>query len=445
MDTGLSQLMSAFLVFFLTTVVGLNPWLAGLIWSIQGVFGVITSLVIGSLSDRTRTRWGRRRPFIAIGIPTFLLFTILIWSPPLGGKPLTNPNSLPIFFYMLIVVIFYGLGGVMVNLNTDSLFPEIWEDQKDRSEVTIYREILAVVGAMIAMVLFPFMITLFGSTFSAWAWAGGITAAIFACCAFISLFGMRERKEFSLVDKHLPLIASFKAALTNKTWIAYVGANLMTSCLTDSISLFSLFFVEISLGLTAVSLSIMMGVYMVVYLPFFLFWRMICTRYGTKMTLAVSMVAFCIGALPAILFGKGILGACIMGLMMGLTLGGLTLARAIMWAEVIDDDEIKTGVRREGMYCGVASPIGAIDPIVLGLGSAFLLTSIGFVSGAKVQPSSVGPGIRIGMIAFPAIFTAVMLIFLYFYPLTKKRVDEMSKEIEKIHVEKAKKLEEMKV
>jgi GPH family glycoside/pentoside/hexuronide:cation symporter len=136
-----------------------------------------------------------------------------------------------------------------------------------------------------------------------------------------------------------------------------------------------------------------------------------------------------------------------MGLMMGLTLGGLTLARAIMWAEVIDDDEIKTGVRREGMYCGVASPIGAIDPIVLGLGSAFLLTSIGFVSGVapSAQRPSVGPGIRIGMIAFPAIFTAVMLIFLYFYPLTKKRVDEMGKEIEKIHAEKAKKLEEMKV
>jgi GPH family glycoside/pentoside/hexuronide:cation symporter len=374
------------------------------------------------------------------------VFNILIWSLPVGGKALTNPNSLPIFFYVLIVTAFYGLGSVMVGLNTDSLFPEIWEDQKDRSEVTIYREILAVVGGIIAMVLFPFMITLFGSTFSAWAWAGGITVTIFACCAFISLFGMRERKEFSLVDKHLPLIASFKAALTNKTWIAYRFAYLMTDCLIDGISLFSLFFVEISLGLSAASLSIMMGVQMLVYLPFFLFWRMICARYGTRVTLAVSMVAFCACTLPAILWGQGILGASIMGVMAGLTLGGLTLARAIMWAEVVDDDEIKTGVRREGMYSGVASPIGAIDPIVLGLGSAFLLTHIGFASGVapSAQRPSVGPGIRIGMIAFPSIFTAVMLIFLYFYPLTKKKADENGKVIEKMHMEKAKKLEEMK-
>jgi GPH family glycoside/pentoside/hexuronide:cation symporter len=255
---------------------------------------------------------------------------------------------------------------------------------------------------------------------------------------------MRERKEFSLVDKHLPLIASFKAALTNKTWIAYVGANLMTNCIIDSISLFSLFFVEISLGLTAVSLSIMMGIQMLAYFPFFLFWRMICNRYGTKVTLAVSTVAFCVCTLPAILWGQGILGACIMGLMAGITMGGLTLARALMWADVVDDDEIKTGVRREGMYSGVAAPIGQIDPIVLGLGSAFVLTSIGFVSGAKGQPPSVGPGIRIAMVAFPATFTAIMLIFLYFYPLTKKRVDEMGKVIEKMHMEKAKKLEEMK-
>jgi GPH family glycoside/pentoside/hexuronide:cation symporter len=347
---------------------------------------------------------------------------------------------------MLIAVAFYVIGYNLVDLNTGALFPEIWEDQKDRSEVTIYREILAVVGGIIAMVLFPFLITLYGSTFSAWTWGGAITVTMFCCCSFISLFGMRERKEFSLVDKHLPLIASFKAALTNKTWIAYQGATLMSNCIIDSISLFSLFFVEISLGLTAVSLSIMMGVYMVVYLPFFLFWRMICTRYGTKMTLAVSTVAFCVGAMPAILFGKGILGACIMGLMMGLTLGGLTLARALMWADMVDDDEIKTGVRREGMYSGVAAPIGQLDPIVLGLSSAAVLTAIGFVSGVatSAQRASVGPGIRIAVIGFPVIFSVGLLIFLYFYPLGKKRVEEVGKVIEKMHVEKAKKLEEMK-
>jgi GPH family glycoside/pentoside/hexuronide:cation symporter len=219
----------------------------------------------------------------------------------------------------------------------------------------------------------------------------------------------------------------------------------MTNCLIDWISALSFFFVTISLGLQTASLSIMMGAELAAMFPFFLFWRMICTRYGTKVTLAASMVAFSVGTLPAMLWGQGILGAGIMGLMAGLTLGGLTLARELMWADVIDEDEIKTGVRREGMYSAVPAPINQIDPIVVGAGSAFLLTSIGFVSGreAKVQRPSVGPGIRVGMVAFPATFTAIMLIFLKFYPLGKKKVDEIGKVIEKMHEEKAKKLEEM--
>ena len=192
------------------------------------------------------------------------------------------------------------------------------------------------------------------------------------------------------------------------------------------------------------AISIMMGVQMVAMFAFFPVWRKICIRHGTKVTLAASMITFNMGPMLALVV-RDVPGIAIMGFVSGITIGGLVLARALMWADVIDEDEIKTGVRREGVYQGIAAPIGKISPITVATGTALLLSLIGYVSGLEPpdQPPSVGFGFRFGMAVFPVIFTAIMLVFLKFYPLGKERVAEIGEKIEEMHAEKAKKLEKI--
>jgi len=446
--TGFLQLAGAFMLFFYIDVVHLDPWLAGLVFLISyGLWNGINDPIIGSLSDRTRTRWGRRRPYMIMGIPLAFLFAILTWSPPLGGKPLTDSHSLPIFLYVLVVVAIFELGFTMVDIALDAVFPETWSDVKERSEVTVYKESFSVVGGILAMVVFPLIVDSFAKqygTLGGWAWAGGIISAIFTGAYLFSLFGIRERKEFSLVDKPLPFITSFKTAVTNKSWITYKSADLMTTCMIDWISAVAPFFATYSLGMGIGALSIMMGVQMVAMFAFFPIWRKICIGHGTKVTLAASMITFNIGPLLG-LVARDVLGIAVMGFMGGITIGGLVLARALMWADVVDEDEVKTGVRREGIYSGIGSPVDKIAYVITATGMAFLLSLIGYVSGLEPpdQLPSVNWGIRVGMAIFPLIFTAIMLVFLKFYPLGKERMDEISKKIEKMHAEKAEKLEKM--
>jgi len=447
--TGFLQLISAFLLFFFIDIVHLDPWLTSLAYVISyGGWNGINDIVIGGLSDKTRTRWGRRRPYIVIGVPLAFLFSALVWSPPLGGKPLAVSYCLPIFFYIVIVLSIYELGFTMVDIALSAVFPEMWANVKDRSEVTVYRESFSIVGGILAMVIFPLIADSLSKqfgTFGGWSYAGGIMSAIFAGAFLFSLLGIRERKEFSVVDKPLPVITSFKTALTNKSWITWKGADLMSECVIEWISAMAPFFAKYSLGMgVGEAISIMMGVQMVAMFAFFPIWRKICIRHGTKVTLAASMITFNIGPMLA-LVARDALGIAVMGFMAGITIGGLVLARWLMWADVMDEDETKSGVRREGIYQGIASPIGKIAPITVATGTAFVLSAIGYVSGIEPrdQPQSVGWGFRFGMAVFPVIFTAIMLVFLKFYPLGKERVAEINKEVEKIHAEKAKKLEEM--
>ena len=444
--TGFLQLISVFLLFFLVDEVHLNPWFASLIFLVSyGVWNAVNDPIIGHLSDRTRTRWGRRRPYVVAGIPLVFFFSILIWSPPIGGEPLSDPYSPSTFFYMLIVVALYEFGFTMVTVPYDTLYPEMWTDIEDRSEVIVYRESFSVLGGIVAMVLFPFLVDSFSAQLGelrGWTWAGAAVAAIFAAFFLVSLLGIKERREFSVVGKRLPFIESLKTAVTNKSWVTAKAAGLMTGCTLDWVSAIVPFFAKHSLGMEVGVISIMMGFQMVGTFGFFAFWRKICVRYGTKATMAASMILFNVGPMLGLIVHDAF-GAAVMGLVGGITIGGLLLARKLMIADVIDEDEIETGVRREGMYMGVGAAMSKISLVIVGASTAFLLSAIiGYVPGLP-DPQSMNAGIRIGMAGLPIIFTAILLIFLRSYPLGKERVAEMRKEIEKIHAEKAEKLKNL--
>jgi len=114
-----------------------------------------------------------------------------------------------------------------------------------------------------------------------------------------------------------------------------------------------------------------------------------------------------------------------------------------MMGDVVDEDEIKTGARREGSCFGAFIAIEKLSFVIIGVSTAFLLSVvIGYVPG-QPKPEFMDMGIRIGMFLFTAIYMVIALIFLRFYPLGKAEVTALSKQVEELHKTKVKKLEEV--
>lgn len=442
-DTGFYQVINGWLLFFLTQRILLDPWLAGLAFAIS--FGVLNALFapfIGSLSDRVRTRFGRRRPFIMIGAPLTILFFVFLWFPPTGGKPLAEPMGFGVFLFVLVILAAWAWAYSMAAVTWFALYPEMWESVKDRSEVVMYRQIFGVVGGALAVAVFPILVVVmaghFGE-FNGWIWAGLLLGVIFAGTYLFSLLGVRERKEFS-ADTSLPMGKAIIATFSNKTLRSYVVIDLMTWCMTGWLSATMPYFVTKSLGMTEGDVALLMAPSMIGIFAFFMIWRAVYIRYGPKVTLAAAIITFTLSFLPC-LFVQNVLQGALWAFFVGAAMGGVLLAREVMMGDVVDEDEIKTGARREGSCFGAFIAIEKISFVIIGLSTAVLLSVfIGYVPG-KPDPAFMNMGIRIGMFLFIALYMAIALMFLSKYPLGKEKVKLLSTQIEDLHKRKAQQVE----
>lgn len=439
--SGYRQLITTFLVFYLVDVVHLDPWLTSLAYMLSyGFANALSDMVIGSLSDRTHTRWGRRKPWIAIGAPLGLVTSLLIWYPILQhGQPCAEPRSLSMFLYALIVIVGFEIATAMVRVPWSSLYAEMFKGVKERTEVSIYSEIFGVVGPIIVMVVFPIMLeSLEGriGSMNAWFWSAGTMCVLFAIPSFVGgVIGGKETRDAS-TERHLSYLQSFKVTFQSKSFIALMVVEVMANCMIIWLSTMFPFLIKYSLGLGMSSLSIVMGVELLGTFLFYPVWRKIALRIGSKRTYIVSVTIFT-AALMLISVISSLPHIVAVAFVMGAGLAGYMTVMRVMAADVIDEDEVKTGLRREGSFFGVLGAMNKLSIAISGAASGLILsTVIGYVPG-EPPPAFMGMGIRIGMAGFGFLFWLAMMIALRFYPLTKEKVAVIEAKVKELHAGRA--------
>jgi len=418
-------LKAFFLLFFLTDVARLSPVAAGSILLIGKIWDAVNDPLIGWLSDRTKSGWGRRRPWILYGaIPFGLLFFLLWLTPPLSetGK----------FVYYLAMAMLGDIAFTVVNLPYAALTPELTRDYDERTSLNSYRFAFSVAGALLAAVLHPVIVNQYADVRMGYMISAAIWSVIVIIPCFIVVAGTRERPESLGADsnieqpKALPYLQQVKLAFANRPYRFVIGLYLLSWLVLQLVATVIIYYMtyfmqradQIPLVMLAIQGSTLIFLFVWSRVSRRLDKRQVYMMGATIWLLTHIMLYFLTPEMDYLMIPMGVLAGV-----------GLATAYLIPWAmmpDVIEFDEWETGQRREGIFYGfmvfLQKACLAIGIYMVGVG----LDWAGYITPTDAVPVPMQPenalwAMRLFMGPIPALILAGSLVVAYFYPITREK------------------------
>ncbi len=426
---------------FYFAVVQIDIWLITLGYTIWSVWNMFNDPLIGYLSDRTHTKWGRRLPYIIIFFIPLALTMYFLFTPPL---PIGPANQVGNFFYFLIIIIVFELFYTAFSLNYTSLFPEIFLSKKERTKGNNVRQIFTIISLLFAFILPGFII----SDYSAPAPTSlpeyqmfGIIAGIIVVVGIVIflLFGPRERPEFSEDYKNaFGLFKTIKFCFKSKSFRFYIICELCNwfvfGMLPTIIPLYAKFVLNQADAFMA---SLLLGVAFLSATIFVtVLWRPIVRRIGNRKAWMISMAIWILALLPLMFIVDFTIGMIVF-FFMGIGLAGSLYIIDLVVADIVDEDELATGMRREAGYYGVNALVLRFSNVLVILAIGTIFSTVGWATfDPTVDPSQVAFGLRALIFIFPAIALAIGILALVKYPLHGERLSNMQEQLKELHEQK---------
>jgi GPH family glycoside/pentoside/hexuronide:cation symporter len=414
-NTVAQQVFNNRIQFFYIDVVGLSAAVAGVIWFFYGLWNAVNDPLMGNLSDRTRSRFGRRIPYILFGaIPLGISFFFL-WTPP------KDPLWVTAIYFFVILFIFDTLYTIVI-MAYNALFTELASGLEDRSSLAAVREGLAVIGLLLAFILAPILSEELG-----FVPMGFVIGGFVAIGYLISIIGVKEDPEH-MTGESIPMWESLKICLASRPFRWYILANLAKEYLFIILPATLPFWRKYALRITGESevFGVMMGpgdqeaillaIPFLLTVPLLAIWNRVTPRIGVRRAWAYSFLLFVPGLVVILLadsFYVGLLGTTLITP----GLAGMMMLPIVMLTEVIDDDAQRVGQRREGIFFGMSAGLIKIAFSFQGILYSIVFTVSGYVAGADVQTESAVWGIRFLMGASPIIACVLGALALRYYPI----------------------------
>jgi glycoside/pentoside/hexuronide:cation symporter, GPH family len=419
-DTTLGVL---FLIFLLD-VVGLDPARAALAIFIGKSWDYVNDPIVGYIADRTRTRWGRRRPYLLFGFIPFGLAFMMMWvRPPFEGQwALTAYYAFAYFIYDALFTV--------VSMPYVALTPELTQDYDERTSLTSYRMAFSLIGGLVAFVV-PLMIigTLEPGNADRVLKMGIIFGIMSALPLLLTFFGTREKEEYASLPQP-GLRGQFQAVRGNRPFWFAAGIFLFTWTAVEIIQSMLLLFLKYRMGLEAES-DLVAGAVFITAIFVLPFWVWVSQKTDKRKSYIFGMLFFIIimimmGFLaPSLGFSIVIAMACFAGI-------GISAVHVLTWAmipDAVEVDELQSGARHEGMFYALVTLFRKVASSIAIPMTALVLGWSGYVSNSAQQPESAVWAIRILIGPVASLFLLAGILFARFYPLSRDTHAETRKKI----------------
>ncbi|MHA1294530.1 MAG: MFS transporter, partial [Promethearchaeota archaeon] len=424
--------------FYFTIVINdiMLVWFAFIIWAIWNMFN---DPLLGALSERTRQKGklGKRRFFLIIAvIPLSLIMIFLFTVPlqaPLGVK----------FAYFMIIILTFELVYSLFDVNVNAVFQEVFPNVEERASANLFIKGFTVIAVILATLIPTIIITQMAPTekdpslktlqnFQAQYVMAGIVLAILVIIPAIIflLFGVKEKEEIAEMFELRPSFSeSLKITWKNKTFLKFTFANMCIwycfGVLLTIFPLYCIYVLGIEKGAILIGISLMLAlVIAALSVPIH---KKIGEKIGNRNGLMLALIIW-IGVLfPFVLLSNTEEMRTIVifvTALQGFPLGGALFYVDLLIGDVIDEDELKTGVKRSASYYGVNAFIHRFSAILSITTIMFVFTGSGWSNYNEREGVNVQLAIKIVIFVFPAIALSTAILFLKLFDLHGVKLEE---------------------
>jgi len=431
-DLGISMLTASiqfFLLFFYTDIAGIDPALAGTALLVGKLtWDALNDPFFGYLSDRTRSRWGRRKPYMLLGALPFGLSIWLLFSLPPG---LVGVKA---FLAVLGSFLLADTFQTVVSVPYYALSAELTRDYDERTSLISVRMIFTVLGYILGAALTTavagIFISLGWTKNAAYSGMGAVFGAVAVITLLVTTFGVKETPNPDLQPARMPALSQIKHVLRNRPFVQYMIMSTIISISFTLLTSLLPYYLTYHLKM-ADQISFVMFVMLATIGVFLLPWRYAARKMSKGPAYALGLAIACVAILGAFFLPPEptpliYAVAFVAGL-------GFSAQYVFPWSmipDVIEVDQARTGERHEGIYFGVNSFLGKLTGALGIAASGWALKLYGYVPNVAQTPHALF-GIRFFFAVVPVIAFAVALPLLIWYPINRKNHAELVKGVEK--------------
>ncbi|MEM5947376.1 MFS transporter [Spirochaetia bacterium 38H-sp] len=418
-------MMGFYLLYYLTDIVKLPAALAGTVLFVGKAWDAISDPIVGTLSDRTVSRMGRRRPYMFYGALFLLVFMTIVFFP------VTNASVLFKVVWYAVMLCFLNTAYTMVNIPYSALAPELTADYNERTVLNAYRNIFALLGTFSGALLIMPLASVFPDVRLGWPFMGAVVGLIILITTFITVFTVREKPRTNTSSSKVQVLQAYLSAMSLKsfrialaTWSLFIiGINVIQAALVYYFT-----YVTGGRGSFSVTLMVLLSAALV-SVPF---WAFVAMRKGKRFAWNLGMLIFAVSVVLFVFLGPRVplLVSYLFILVGGF---GFSTQYAIPYAvlpDIVEYDFVKNGIRREGVFYGIWTFMSKAGQALASFMTGLILQFFGYVpplaDGAPAaQPDSALLGIRLLVGPIPAVFFIVGVIVFLFYPITREFYDRV--------------------